>query len=314
VIVVAGEALIDLVIEPDGTVAATLGGAPYNTARAAALLDGDVRFVGRLSSDRFGSLLAAQLDRDGVKFDESVAVAEPTTLAAAEVDDDGAASYRFYFAGTAAPQLSAEVLASALAELAVDGPNGIFFTGGLGLVLEPMASTLFTALGELRDETVVLLDLNCRPVLVEDRSEFIARVRGAVERADIVKVSDDDLGYLAPDADPVDAARELIGAGARIVVVTAGSSETIVVANDQTMVIPVPPLDGDVIDTIGAGDTFVGALLAWWSAAGFCRADVSIDNVAQAVVAGHAASAVVVTRRGADPPRREDLHIDWPGS
>ena len=108
-IVVIGEALVDLVIAPDGAVEAALGGAPYNTARAAARLGADVEFVGGLSVDRFGSLLRSQLDRDGVGTRFAASTDEPTTLAAAEIGDDGSATYRFYFDGTSAPLVGPEV-------------------------------------------------------------------------------------------------------------------------------------------------------------------------------------------------------------
>jgi fructokinase len=136
VIIVVGEALVDLVIAPSGAVDAALGGAPYNTARGAARLGADVEFVGGLSVDRFGSLLRERLGADGVETSHAVATDAPTTLAAAEIDDDGSAAYRFYFDGTSAPLVSAQAVEAAVAALQA---NDVLFTGGLGLVLEPMA-------------------------------------------------------------------------------------------------------------------------------------------------------------------------------
>ena len=141
-IVVIGEALVDLVIAPSGAVEAALGGAPYNTARATARLGADVEFVGCLSVDRFGSLLRERLDADGVGTTHAVATDAPTTLAAAEIDDDGSAAYRFYFDGTSAPLVGPQDAGAATAAL---GPNDVLFTGGLGLVLEPMASSVMRA-------------------------------------------------------------------------------------------------------------------------------------------------------------------------
>ena len=105
-IVVAGEALIDLIVAADGRLSAIPGGGPYNTARTIARLGGDVAFLGRLSSDRFGRTLRAALAADGVRLDLVSATDDPTTLAVAELDAHGTASYRFYVDGTSAPGLS----------------------------------------------------------------------------------------------------------------------------------------------------------------------------------------------------------------
>ena len=120
-------------LDPQGNVAAALGGAPFNTARACGRLGADVAFVGALSVDRFGTMLATQLEQDGVSTEHLPRCEEPTTLAAAELDERGTATYRFYFEGTSAPSLSS----------VVGQPRpSVLFTGGLGLVLEPMATTV----------------------------------------------------------------------------------------------------------------------------------------------------------------------------
>ncbi len=309
-IVVIGEALVDLVIAPSGAVEAALGGAPYNTALAAARLGADVEFVGGLSDDRFGSLLRDRLESDGVGTSYTISVGAPTTLAAAEIADDGSAEYRFYFDGTSALLVAPQ---SARAAAAALGPHDVLFTGALALALEPMASTVMGALDAVGDETVVMLDVNCRAAVIPDRAAYVERIGRAAARADIIKVSDEDLAYLAPTLDTNAAAGRLIDMGAQAVVVTAGSSHTTIVTATNETEIEVPPVAGDIVDTIGAGDTFGAGLLAWWSAAGVGRGDVSMANISAAVRVGHAAAGVVVTRRGADPPRRDELDVEWPG-
>jgi fructokinase len=301
-VTVAGESLIDLVIAPDGSVVAKLGGAPFNTARAAARLGAPVTFVGAMSTDRFGSMLAAQLDLDGV----AVAAGRtdlPTTLAAAELDESGAASYRFYIEGTSAPALVP-------GDVGVVEP-GILFTGGLGLVLQPMADTVLGLIENADASTLVVVDINCRPKIISDRDSYLVLVRRALARADLVKVSDDDLAYLDPGADSIDAARRLLHDGPRVVLVTAGAEGTSIVTSDGVIEVPVGQLAGPVVDTIGAGDTFGGGLVAWWHAAGLGRDGMTHEALVQAVRAAHAAAAVVVTRPGADPPNRTDLPDDW---
>lgn len=308
-ILVIGEALVDLVISPDGAVEAALGGAPYNTARAAGRLGADVKFVGGLSDDRFGQLLRQRLVDDGVDTHFAVATSEPTTLAAAEIDDTGAADYRFYFHATSAP-----LVGPADAERAVVGVGAgdIVFTGGLGLVLEPMARSVVDALAGLAEDALLVVDVNCRAAVIPDREAYVQRVGAVVARADVVKVSDEDLDYLTPGLDTADAAQRLLEQGPRAVIVTAGAAHTTVVTADDTTVVEVPPVAGEVIDTIGAGDTFGAGMLAWWHAAGVGRRELSVEQLVAGVRVGHAAAGVVVTRRGADPPTRAELDIEWP--
>jgi fructokinase len=300
VITVVGEALVDLVISPSGEVTAAVGGAPFNTARAAARLGADVAFVGTLSTDRFGDRLAAALRDDGVDVSGAPRVDAPTTLAAAELDERGAATYRFYVEGTSAPEL--------VERPDLDG-DGVVFTGGLGLILEPMASVVETAV-VARPAAMVMVDVNCRPPLIVDRDQYRVRVERVVANADIVKVSDDDLAYVYPGADPVDAASRLLGIGAGAVLVTRGAAGVDLVTPSDVRVVPVEPVD--VVDTVGAGDTFDGALLAWLSGHGaLAREVLTTEVLARAVSAANVAAGFACTRRGADPPRRTDLADDW---
>lgn len=299
---VVGEALVDLVITPAGEVDATLGGAPFNTARACGRLGAPVRFVGALSSDRFGSMLAARLADDHVDTSAIVRVDLPTTLAAAELDDDGTATYRFYIDGTSAPEL--RVIDPAL----VDGRA--IFTGGLGLVLEPMADAVETAITASRPDQLVMVDVNCRPNVIGDRASYIDRITRVIRRADVVKVSEEDLDYLSPGVDPLVAAGAMSDAGPSAVLVTRGGDGVHVLAAGTHTVVEVGPVE--VVDTIGAGDSFGAGFLSWWTASGAARDDTAdIDRLVAAVGAANHVASVVVTRRGADPPWRHELPDDW---
>ena len=305
-----GEALVDLVVAPDGSVTATLGGAPYNAARAAARLGASTRFAGALSIDRFGALLAARLEADGVDTQFGRRTELPTTLAAAELDEHGSATYRFYFDGTSAPDLPS----GALRELPYDP---LFFTGGLALALEPMAATVVEHLRGLHDDTMVVIDVNARPAVVTDRARYVANLAAAIGRADVVKVSEEDLAFVHGDLSVDD----ILAAGARAVVVTAGASATTVHHECGVTSIDVRRPAAPVVDTIGAGDTFVGALMATWIAGlgmpARSRSDLAgrggFDALVAAVDVAHAAASIVVTRQGADPPTRDEL-LDALGS
>jgi fructokinase len=302
VILVVGEALVDLVIDPAGNVTAALGGAPFNTARACGRLGAAVAFLGAISVDRFGSMLAAQLEADGVSTTFLPRCELPTTLAAAELDEGGTATYRFYFEGTSAPSLAT----------AVGDPNpSVVFTGGLGLVLEPMAATAEDIVVRASEwGAAVMVDVNCRPRIIPDRSAYGERVERVLRRAHVVKVSDEDLAYLYPGMSPLDAARAVLALGPQAVLLTAGGGAVHVVTAAGEVDVAVPKVD--VVDTIGAGDSFGGGFLAWWQASGRPAADLaSLDALVPAVEAAVAVAGVVVTRRGADPPWRHELPDDW---
>ena len=299
---VIGEALVDLVITPEGAVEAALGGAPFNTARACGRLGVEVRFVGAISTDRFGSMLASQLADDHVDVASLVRVDAPTTLAAAELDEAGTASYRFYIDGTSAP---------ALPELDPSTVAGeVIFTGGLGLVLEPMATAVEHVIGARTPEQLVMLDVNCRPKIIADRDAYVERIHRTVAGADIVKVSDEDLAYLSPGLDPVGAAEALMALGPRAVLLTRGDAGVHVLTADGSALVDVEPVD--VVDTIGAGDSFGAGFLSWWVASGRRRAEAAdLDVLCKAVRAANLVAATVVTRRGAVPPWRDELPEDW---
>ena len=257
VIVVVGEALVDLVVDAKGAVTAALGGAPVNTSRACGRLGAEVSFGGAISVDRFGSMLAAQLAADNVALDLVERCDEPTTLAVAELDERGTASYRFYVDGTSAPSYTTKL---------EDRRPDWLFTGGLGLVFEPIADTVEVMLDDRPAGCAVMVDFNCRPRVVRDRERYVSRLDRVAARADVVKVSDEDVAYLTPGVAPLDTARAVLARGPRAVLLTAGGAAVHVLTAAGETEVPVPRVD--VVDTIGAGDSFSGGFLAWWSAGG----------------------------------------------
>ncbi len=298
-IVVAGEALIDLLIDPDGGVRAAMGGGPFNAARTIGRLEGACQFVGRLSADRFGRGLAKALEDDGVTLGAASACEEPTTLAAAELDEHGAASYRFYIDGTSVPGLLPSDLPDIEAAAAVH-------VGSLALVLEPIATTLLRALAALPDGVPVMVDLNCRPRAIDDHAHYRTNLHPFVRHADVVKASTDDLAFLFGDLEPVAAARRMIEAGATAVLVTDGGQPVRVVTALDTAVVEVPSVN--VVDTVGAGDSFGAGVLAWWVDHGHGVEELAdIELLRQATAIGASVSAVTCTSVGADPPRRHEL-------
>jgi fructokinase len=301
VIVVAGEALIDLIVGTDGALAAIPGGGPYNTARTVARLGQRVTFLGRISTDHFGRELRANLARDGVAADGVIETDDPTTLAVAELDDHGVARYSFYVQGTSAAGLTETDAAGVMASSAT-----ALHVGTLGLLLEPVGTTI-EALVERSDASrLVMLDPNCRPSATPDHAAFRARIDRIAGRADVVKVSDDDLRFLAPDKTPDATIDRLLALGARVVLRTHGSDDVEIRMASGRGTVPVPTVE--VVDTVGAGDAFGGGFLASWTAAGRGRDDLaSMDLVCDSVRVAVRVAALSCARPGADPPTLAEL-------
>jgi fructokinase len=300
-VVVTGEALIDLVLARDGTLDGHPGGGPYNVARTIGRLEQPVAYLGRVSSDGFGRRLLLALESDGVAVDSIVATDAPTTLALAELDAAGAAQYHFYDAGTSAPGLTLEAATTAFPEQV-----GVFYLGTLGLVFEPMATTLEALVARVGEDTLVALDPNCRPTMIDDAAAFRGRLARLLARTDVFKASEDDLAWIDPGSDPVTAARGLLARDGAVALVTLGGEGALAVTAAETIPVRAPRVD--VVDTIGAGDAFMGAFLARWRARGLGRSDLwRLDELEQAAAFACRVAAITCSRAGADPPRLAEL-------
>jgi fructokinase len=156
------------------------------------------------------------------------------------------------------------------------------------------------------DEVLVLADPNCRPAAIDDPVAYRARLTGILRRADVVKVSEEDLAWLSPGLPWSEAADALQAAGPAVVLVTRGADGASVLLRDDRHTIPAPPVR--VVDTIGAGDAFGGAFLAWWRRAGLGRRDVvRTAAVLEATRFACLVAARTCEQAGAVPPRLADL-------
>jgi fructokinase len=309
VIVVAGEARVDLVVGPGGQVDARPGGGPYNAARALARLGAETTFLGRLADDGFGRLLRDGLTGEGVVLGVPEPSGKPSTLAVVAVDQGGSASYSFYLDGTAAADLEDEALKRAL-----PADAAVVHVGTLGLVMEPVGAAIERlVLTTVPADTLVLLDPNCRPSAVADHDGYRRRITAIAHRADIVKASVEDLAYLYPGTPAGEAAGALLDAGPALVLLTDGARPARAFLPDAVLAEAVP--DVTVADTIGAGDAFGGGFLAWWTAHGLGQAGLHREDlVRQGLKAAVAVAALTCSRPGADPPTRAEIQARnwWP--
>jgi fructokinase len=306
-IAVTGEALIDMVADQDGRITARPGGGPFNTARTIGRLGLSPAFLGRLSADRFGRLLRASLDADGVTPAVTGPADAPTTLAVVDVDPAGSPRYRFYLDGTSAPALEYPALAGAL-------PGGVtaLYAGGLALVMEPIATSIDRLIAsDLPPGALLMIDPNCRPEVITDRRGYLARLSRILRRADVAKVSAEDLDYLAPGTPAAAAAAALLGQGPALVLLTDGPHPARAFLRDEVISADVPAVT--VADTVGAGDAFGGAFLAWWSGNELTRADLHRPGpVREALRAAAQVASLTCTRVGAEPPWLAEVR-DRPG-
>ncbi len=304
-IVVCGEALIDMVVGGDGSRRPSPGGGPFNTARALARLEVPTAFLGHFSTDDYGRLLGDRLAADGASLALASFGPEPTTMAVASVGQDGLAEYEFVVEGTSAPNLTREMIPAEL-------PSNVdaIHVGTLGLVLEPMASSLTEFVGRESGKRLVMVDPNIRPLLADD-PQYRPRLHRLIAQSTIVKASVDDLAWLYPEIDYVSAADGMLAAGVRLVLVTLGAKGAYGTSRNASTAVPAPPVQ--VVDTIGAGDAFGAATLAWLHDRHLLKPDIELsDRELHSVLEFSClAASLTCTRSGAEPPWRTELEFPY---
>ncbi|QFT75124.1 carbohydrate kinase [Ruegeria sp. THAF33] len=307
-ILCCGEALIDMISEPTASGALGFvphtGGAVLNTAVAMGRLGVPVGMLTGLSSDMFGQQLIDALKASHVDTTHVITSDRPTTLAFVQLSD-GHASYSFVDENTAGRMLLPEDMPDQLPAVSA------LYLGGISLACEPCADAYAALLDRHGSNRAVMLDPNIRPDFIKDQTRFRTRLNRMISRADIVKVSDEDLDWIIPGAESESAkASVLLQAGPSVVIVTRGSDGAHgYLADGSEVSVPVKPVE--VVDTIGAGDTFNAGVLTELSRAGHLTKSglrgLTVESLQAAMELGADVAAVTVSRAGAEPPWSHEL-------
>jgi fructokinase len=292
-VLVVGEALIDVVTRA-GTSQAHPGGSPLNVAVGLARLGLPALLHTAIGVDDYGDLIRSHLDASTVRLSADSTTDAPTSVAEAVIDGRGAAEYAFQIEWDPRP-------------LAPGDGFAVVHTGSIATVLAPGRDAVRGIVEALRTTATVSFDPNIRPKLSGTRDQALRLVLDLVRLADVVKASDEDVEWLYPGRDPGEVAAEWRALGPSIVIVTRGGEGAIAVTRTDRVDVPAP--ETVLVDTVGAGDSFMAATIAALDAralTGAARRDAlaAIDRATLVEVVEFAArcAAVTVSRAGANPP------------
>ncbi len=308
-IVCCGEALIDMIPSEtaDGRacMVPTPGGAVFNTAIALGRLGADVGLFTGISDDLFGQMLQGALTASDVSCAHLKTMDAPSSLAFVSLTN-GQAKYTFYTQGAADTQLQPHDVPAGLA-----GAKALFF-GGISLCTDPTASTLEAVMVQASGAgTVTMIDPNIRPAFIKDEAAYRARLGRMMAVADIVKLSDEDLAWVAGDNGDMAAQAQALGLQDHaLLLVTLGADGACIYRAGQVLC-RVAGQPAKVVDTIGAGDTFNAGVLAALHDGGLLSraglAGLTGPDLAPHIAFANACAAHTVSKPGADPPWRRDL-------
>ena len=306
--IVCGEALFDVFATGDTPTGigfdGRIGGSPFNVALGLARLGQPVGFCGGIGSGFAGERLMRALADEGIAATAVARIDAPTTLSLIGLDVHGVPSYAFYGHGAADRLLRPEHLA------AVPANAKAFHFGSYAMVVQPVAATQRALVARECQRSVISYDPNIRTNVEPDLDLWRATLQWMLPRTHLLKVSDEDLALLYPGRSLDEFAQGALAAGTPLVVITRGSEGA--TGYTRSASVRQPPVPVQVVDTVGAGDTFQAALLTWLAETGRLSAPAiaAIDAVALADALGFAGRAAAITcgRRGADLPRRADVN------
>ena len=294
---VVGEVLIDLI--PDGSDRTPIvGGGPANTAKALSKIGIDTQFIDGISNDDYGQMAKNELVASGVKLDYVKYSDKPTCLAIVSLSDSGSASYEFVMENTATFEFTPDWLPNPQTER-----PSLLHIGTLATAIEPGTSVLFEWAQSVAMVAPIVFDPNIRPAVISDRDLYVKQVERWVSISSAVKVSDEDIKWLYPSLEIEQVVSNWITKGPSLIVVTYGDKGLAGYRDGEK--VSVDAIKVAVADTVGAGDT-VGAILVeaivkdGLKSLSGVRLEMMLKRAAKA-------SAITVSRTGANPPSKEEI-------
>ena len=301
-ILVAGESLVDIVVRSDGRRSEHPGGSPANVAVGLGRLGHQVTLATTLGDDDRGKVVRAALERSNVELAPGSVGSAPTSTATAWLDARGAARYDFDITWDPTGLDTVPI-----------GP--LVHTGSIAAYLEPGADAVEELVKRAAETALVTFDPNIRPRLLDDREAVLTRLTRLVASCGVVKVSDEDLDWLYPGIAPTAVARSWIALGAGLVVITAGARGSFAVhgAGEVHVASSTTP----VIDTVGAGDSYMSGLIDAMTTTGLVASSggdptagvrrLSLSDLRSFMHHANISAAITVGRAGAEPPTRDEL-------
>lgn len=297
---IIGESIIDVVFEPGKDPVEHPGGSPANVAIGLARLGRSVDLATWFGTEPHGAQLRTHFNVADVRVVPGSDRAQRTSTSVATLDANGSATYEF--------ELEWQV-----PEVHLDSNVGVVHTGSIATTLAPGADGVLEILRAARDTSITSYDPNLRPSIMGSPEAVRARVEALVEASDIVKVSDEDLRWLHPDQVEEEVVRRWASAGPALVVLTRGAAGAYAItARGIEADVPAPVVD--VVDTVGAGDSFTSGLLdALWTKRLLGAANrealrnITEGDLLETLRWAAACAAITVSRAGANPPRRNEV-------
>jgi fructokinase len=310
-IAVLGEAIIDMIggtgVDEQSCFYPHVGGCALNAATAAARLGSEVLYIGNISKDMFGKQINQHFVDNAVHLIPQLCeVPENTMIGFAQLNEQGSASYVFYSDNTTVTNLTAQTLSDVLAEVQ---HVSYMHIGSVSIALESSGVQILAALESAESLPAIFFDPNVRPTVITNFPAFRERVIALAKLSSVIKLSHEDLELIYPELSLSEAIEAFFSLGVVHLILTKGKDGLQWISRDG-LDVSIPAIDNPIVDTVGAGDTVSGAVMTYLEEQHISPDDTLSEDTVRTILSFAArAAAVTTSRKGADPPRRDEIDM-----